>query len=132
MNLAPQFGFFELVLVAIVALIVVGPRDLPKLMRDLGRLAGRARRMASEFRHAFDQMARETEMEEMRREIEALKRANPLADAAREVEAAVRPVEDMARAEMNELQDELATPRLAEAPEKVGLDPATVEGGRAP
>ena len=58
MSLLPQFGFFELVVVAIIALVVVGPRDLPKLMRMAGRMAGQARKMAGEFRAAFDQMAR--------------------------------------------------------------------------
>jgi sec-independent protein translocase protein TatB len=92
MNLSPQFGFFELVVVAIVALIVVGPRELPKLMRMAGQAAAKARRMANEFRSAFDQMARESEMEEMRKEIDSLKRHNALAEAKREFDAAAKPV----------------------------------------
>ena len=69
MNLVPQFGFFELVMVAIVALVVVGPKELPRLMRMAGKMFAQARRMASEFTAAFDQMARESEMEEMRKEL---------------------------------------------------------------
>lgn len=110
MNLVPQFGFFELVVIAIVALVVVGPKELPRLMRMAGKMFAQARRMASEFTAAFDQMARESEMEEMRKEIDALKRANPLAETKREVEAALKPVETIMRDEAGELRDAVTKP----------------------
>jgi sec-independent protein translocase protein TatB len=133
MNLSPQFGFFELIVVAIVALIVVGPKDLPRLMREAGRWAGKARRMAGEFRAAFDQMARETEMEEMRREIEALKKNNIVADARRGLDEAVKPVESAVREEAAEIEEAIHRPLPGDdAHEPAGLDPKLVEGGRAP
>ena len=55
----------ELLLVAAVALVVIGPKDLPKVMRTVGRWVGRARGVASHFRSGFDQMVREAELEEM-------------------------------------------------------------------
>jgi sec-independent protein translocase protein TatB len=97
-NLTPQVGFFELVVIAVIALIVVGPKDLPRLMRGAGQAAAKARRMASEFTSAFNQMARESEIEDMRREIEALKRDNPAADAQRSFDEAMRPLDEEARA----------------------------------
>lgn len=90
MSLLPQIGFFELMLLAVLALVVVGPKDLPKLMRGIGRFVRQARSMADEFRAGFDEMARETEMAELREEIDALKKSNPV----NEVKAAV---EDTAR-----------------------------------
>lgn len=93
MNLTPQIGFFEIVVIAVIALVVVGPKELPRLMRMAGKFAAQARRMAGEFQSAFNQMARESELEDMRREIEALKRNNPVTETKREVEAALRPVE---------------------------------------
>ncbi len=99
MNLVPQFGFFELMLIAVVALIVVGPKDLPKLMRSAGKFVGQARRMAGEFTAAFDQMARETEMEELRQEIEALKKDNIVTKTKRELDESLAPVkEDLQKA----------------------------------
>ena len=103
MNLLPQFGFFELVLVAIVALIVVGPKDLPKLMRSAGRLVAKARSLAGEFTAAFDQMAREADMEELRKEIDELKKNNPIADAERAMSEAVAPIEKDLRDEAREI-----------------------------
>ncbi len=97
MNLTPQVGFFEIVVIAVIALIVVGPKELPALFRMAGKFAARARRMAGEFTAAFNQMARESELDEMRREIDALKRNNPVAEARRDVEAALRPVETSLR-----------------------------------
>ena len=55
----------ELLLVAFVALVVIGPKDLPKAMRVVGYWVGRARGVARQFRSGFDSMVREAELEEM-------------------------------------------------------------------
>ena len=55
----------ELLLVAFVALVVIGPKDLPKAMRVVGHWVGRARGVARQFRSGFDAMVREAELEEM-------------------------------------------------------------------
>ena len=71
--LGPGIGGFELVVIALVALIVVGPKDLPLLMRRVGQMLGRARKMAAEFRASFDDMARQSELDDLRKEVEALR-----------------------------------------------------------
>ena len=123
MNLVPQFGFFELMMVAVIALIVVGPKDLPKLMRSAGRLVAKARAMAGEFTAAFDQMAREAEMEELRQEIETLKRENPVADVKRAVDETFAPVADELRKEAAEVKD---------AVDQAGADKGATEAGAKP
>ena len=55
----------EFLLFAFVALVVIGPKDLPKAMRVVGRFVGKARGMARHFRSGFDAMIREAELEEM-------------------------------------------------------------------
>ncbi len=70
----------HIILLLIVALVVVGPKDLPKLLHMVGKWAGKARAMASEFRKSFDEMARQTELDELRKEIEELKKNNPVSD----------------------------------------------------
>jgi sec-independent protein translocase protein TatB len=55
----------ELLLVAAVALIVIGPKDLPKVMRAVGKWVGKARGVARQFRSGFDEMVRESELAEM-------------------------------------------------------------------
>ena len=66
-------GVFELVFLAAVALIVVGPKDLPVLMRKVGKFTAKMRGLAAEFRASFDEMARQSELDELRKEVEALR-----------------------------------------------------------
>ena len=70
--LSPDIGVSEMMIVAAVALIVVGPKDLPMLMRRVGQFIARLRGMASEFRASFEDMARQSELEDLRKEVEAI------------------------------------------------------------
>lgn len=76
----PDIGAGELLLIGIVALVVVGPKDLPMLMRRLGQFTARLRGMAAEFRASFDEMGRQSELDELRREVEALRSGKVLDD----------------------------------------------------
>ena len=55
----------ELLIIAVVALVVIGPKDLPRVMRTIGNFVGRARGMAKHFRTGVDAMIRESELEDM-------------------------------------------------------------------
>ena len=55
----------EFMVLGIVALVVIGPKDLPRVMRVVGQWLGRARGMARHFRSGFDEMVRQAELEEM-------------------------------------------------------------------
>jgi sec-independent protein translocase protein TatB len=72
----------ELLIVAIVALVVIGPKDLPRVMRTVGQWVGRARGMARHFRSGIDTMIRESELEEMEKkwkeENERIMREHPM------------------------------------------------------
>ncbi len=70
-----DIGWSELLVVAIVAIVVVGPKDLPKLMRTVGFYAGKARRMAADFQRQFNEVVAESEADEVRKNLEAI-RAN--------------------------------------------------------
>jgi len=70
-----DIGWSELLVVAIVAIVVVGPKDLPKLMRTLGFYAGKVRRAAADFQRQFHEAMAESEADEVRKNIESI-RAN--------------------------------------------------------
>lgn len=74
----------ELLLVAVVAVIVIGPKDLPRAMRVVGQWVGRARGVARQFRQGFDDMVREAEFKDMEKkwaeENERIMREFPSAD----------------------------------------------------
>src|SRR6201996_1671406 len=59
-----------------VALIVGGPKDLPQMLRKVGQFMGKMRSMANEFRASFDEMARQSELDELRKEVEAMRAAS--------------------------------------------------------
>jgi sec-independent protein translocase protein TatB len=74
----PEGRILDFLIVGIVALVVVGPKDLPVLMRKVGQFLAHMRGMAAEFRASFDEMARQSELDELRREVEALRTGAPL------------------------------------------------------
>ena len=71
----PEVGVPELLVIAAIALIVVGPKDLPILLRKVGRFVAHMRGMAAEFRASFDELARQSELDELRKEVEAMRAA---------------------------------------------------------
>jgi sec-independent protein translocase protein TatB len=86
-----DLSWSHILIVLVVALVVVGPKDLPRLMHMLGRWMAKARAMADQFRKSFDEMSRQAELDELRREIEALRNERPLAGIEQSLHAPVRP-----------------------------------------
>lgn len=99
----PQFGFAEIIVLALLAIIVVGPKDLPKLMRTLGGIMAKIRAMGQEFKDAFADMNAEDEIAQMRREIQELKELGTLENLVgddvthemRELDADIRAATDL-------------------------------------
>ncbi len=72
-GLGPGIGGLEYLVIGIVALVVVGPERLPGMLRQLGKLVAKARGMANEFRSSFDEMARQSELDDLRKEVQAMR-----------------------------------------------------------
>lgn len=120
----------DFIIIAAIALIVVGPKNLPKVLREVGRFVGKMRRMADEFRSAFDDMARQSELDELRKEVDALRQNQPFNDLksqmtsiGSDIESAVKPpVSTPPYTPPTDLK--LAEPQLAD-PQMEGLPPGT-------
>jgi sec-independent protein translocase protein TatB len=91
-GLGPGIGGLEILVIGLVALLVVGPKDLPVLMRKVGKAMARARAMANEFRSSFDEMARQSELDELRKEVEALRTGQGMVPLGAEADAAFRDI----------------------------------------
>jgi sec-independent protein translocase protein TatB len=91
-GLGPGIGGMEYVVIAIVALLVVGPERLPMLLRKVGQLVAKARNMANEFRASFDEMARQSELDELRKEVEALRTHQGIHALGADAEAAFKDI----------------------------------------
>jgi len=87
------FSWQHILLLLVVALVVVGPKDLPRLMHMMGKWAGKARAMASEFKSSFDEMARQQELDQLRQELDSLRADQTVADIHNEIN---KPVEVVA------------------------------------
>jgi len=77
-----DIGASELLLIVVVAVVVIGPKDMPMAMRTAGRWIGKMRKISGHFRSGIDAMVREAELEEMERkwreQNEAIMKANPV------------------------------------------------------
>jgi sec-independent protein translocase protein TatB len=69
-----DLGWSEILVIAVVAILVVGPKDLPRLMRTVGEWVARARRMAAHFQSGVDEMIRQSELEDLRNDLKAMHR----------------------------------------------------------
>jgi sec-independent protein translocase protein TatB len=94
-----DIGWGEFVVIGIVALIAIGPKELPGVLRSLGQWVTKLRRMASEFQGQFQEAMREAEMAELKKEVEEMTAAagglsdfDPMATVRKEVESAMAPI----------------------------------------
>src|SRR5260370_2086474 len=95
-----DIGWGELLLIGIVALIAIGPKELPTVLRTLGQWMGKLRRMASEFQNQFQEAMREAEMADLKKQVDemtsqAQSYANfdPVGEVRREFETAQQQIE---------------------------------------
>lgn len=110
-----DFAWSELALIAVVALIVIGPKDLPRVMRIVGQWTRRARSIAREFQGSLDQMMRESELDEVKRHIDRAASFN----VENEIRRAVDPTGDL----QHSLSEPVLTNPLADPPKPVERTP---------
>jgi len=123
----PQFGFSELLFLVIVALIILGPKDLSLTMRKIGQFVARGRSMANEFRAAFDDIARQAELDDLRKEIEDLKRDNAVTQAVDELKSVEKDINESVMREERAMMDELKKPVEGSAGETDTTETPTAE-----
>src|SRR5512140_1424629 len=67
-----DIGWGELLVIGVVALIVIGPKELPAVLRAVGQWTGKIRRMAGEFQSQFQEALREAEMSDLKKQVDEL------------------------------------------------------------
>jgi sec-independent protein translocase protein TatB len=75
-----DISWSEILVIAVVAIVVVGPKDLPRALRVIGQWSSRIKRMAREFQNQFNEAVREAELDSVQRDIEAIGQIDPVAD----------------------------------------------------
>ena len=85
-----DFGWQEFMMIAFVLVLVVGPKDLPKVLRGFTKVTGQARQMAREFTRSLEDVAADSDMKDVKTMVSDLKSGN-LDNVARVVDDAVKP-----------------------------------------
>ena len=88
-----DIGWTEILVIAIVLIIVVGPKDLPQMLRTFGRMTTKMRGMASEFRSQFDEALREADLDDVKKSIGEARKLNPM----NTIRDAVNPLKQMGK-----------------------------------
>ena len=119
-----DIGWSEMALIMMVALIVIGPKDLPRLARQIGKWTAKARGMAREFQRSLDDMAREAELQDIKAEVDKLSRT----DVRRQIEETIDPQGELRRS----LEARLDRPEAGSAAEEEHEPASTVMDEPAP
>ena len=115
-----DIGWTEILVIAVVAIVVVGPKDLPRMLRSLGRYAGQLRRTASEFRSQFDDAIRDSELDELRETLSSASDLNPINQIRDSIADGLSPLKETAE----EIKSGI------EAPSKSSSDKSSDEGAK--
>src|SRR5665213_1498014 len=108
-----EIGWSEILVIAVVAIVVIGPKDLPRVMRTVGQWTGKVKRMGRDFQNQFNEALREAELEGVRKDIADIMATDPLGDVKKE----------MGKVEAG-LKDDLAMPAAAMTPLAAAGTPA--------
>lgn len=122
-----EVGWTEILVIAIVALIVFPTKDLPRLLRTVGQLVGKARRMAGDMQAQFSQALREAEREADLADIKnGVQNANPLTDLKKTFDPVRTLGEDLKKSVTAPIPPKAAEPAVGSTPTETSL-PAAAE-----
>jgi len=132
-----EVGWSEILVIAIVALIVFPTKDLPRLLRTVGQLVGKARRMAGDMQSQFNQALREAERQANLDELKGdIKSANPLTDLKKTLDPVLTFSEDLKKSVTAPIPPKVeataSEPAVAAPGEATDLPAAPVKDGTAP
>jgi sec-independent protein translocase protein TatB len=119
-----DLGWGKIVIIAVIALVVIGPKELPAVLRTVGQWMGKIRRMAAEFQSQFQEAMREAEMADLKKSIDAI------TDATRGIGTGFDPLSSVTKDLENTFKETPATPAPDAAPTPaVDAPPAATEPG---
>jgi sec-independent protein translocase protein TatB len=95
-----DIGWTELLVIAVILIVVVGPKDLPPMLRAFGKMTSKLRGMAGEFRQQFDEALKEADMEDVGKAVRDIKSLNP----ANTIREAMSPLRDAGNSIRSDLQ----------------------------
>ena len=99
-----DIGWTELLLIAVVAIVVIGPKDLPRAMRTVGQWTTKMKRMAGDFQRQFNEAVREAELDDVKNQVTKLGKIDPMAD----LKKSLTKVDTDLKADLKKVDDSIA------------------------
>lgn len=122
-----EIGWTEMLVIAIVMIVVVGPKDLPKMLRTFGRTTAKLRSMAGDFQRQFNEALKEAELDDVKKSVDSLRGLNP----ANEIRKQLSPFEKAAadvRAGVDAAMKPASTPAEPASPAVQPAEPLAQPG----
>jgi sec-independent protein translocase protein TatB len=112
-----EVGWTEMLVIAIIMIVIVGPKDLPNMLRTFGRMAGKARGMANDFRRQFDEALKEAELDEVKKSVDTLRSLNPATEIKKQLNPFEKAAQDVRAGIDQAMKPKPAVPPAVEAPD---------------
>lgn len=134
-----DLGWTEILLIAVVAIVVIGPKDLPRAMRAVGQWTTKVKRMAGDFQRQFNEAVREAELDDVKKQVTQLGKIDPMAD----LKKSLTKVDTDLKADLKKVDDSIAgslakpdavnpVPKTPPAPAAVAATPVAAAEIAAP
>lgn len=118
-----EVGWTEMLVIAIVLIVVVGPKDLPRMLRTFGKTTAKLRAMAGDFRKQFDEALKEAELDDVKTLASDMRKLNPAADIRKALSPMQKAAEDL-RAGVDAAMKPQAKPDTSAQPAPADAPPA--------
>jgi sec-independent protein translocase protein TatB len=124
-------GWTEMLVIAIVMIVVVGPKDLPNMLRTMGRMASKARGMANDFRRQFDEALKEAELDDIKKSVDELRGLNPMTEVRKQLNPFEKAAADLRAGVENTMKPKPAAPPAVEGADAPATPAEPLKNGAA-
>lgn len=118
-----EVGWTEMLVIAIVMIVVVGPKDLPQMLRQFGRTTAKLRSMAGDFRRQFDEALKEAELDDVKKSVDAIRGLNPTTEIRKQLNPFQQAAQDV-RAGIETAMKPKPQPPISAEPASLVAQPA--------
>jgi sec-independent protein translocase protein TatB len=110
-----EVGWSEMLVIAVIMIVVVGPKDLPKMLRTFGRTTAKLRAMAGDFQKQFNEALQEAELDDVKKSVDSLRSLNPVAEIRKQLNPFEKAAADVRSGLDNVMKPSTPTPAEPEA-----------------
>lgn len=123
-------GWSEMLVIAVVMIVVVGPKDLPKMLRTFGKMTAKVRGMAGDFQKQFNEALKEAELDDVKKSVDSLRSMNPASEIKKQLNPFEKAAADVRAGLQSAMAPKPSTSSVAASPVAHQAEP--LKTGAAP